>query len=178
MTFDGERLIFMPTSGRHENWSRRLYRLGCVITEEADLPQQSTGAFTCRNDDVERGAEPAESFYFYDVAILRGEFPEVGEGPPPDLIIEADYSRSSVGRLPIFAKLGVREAWRYNGAEVLFYVLQDDGSYLLVDQSATFPWLARIDVTELLHRTAELDERRQSRQFRAWVREKLGTAAT
>src|SRR3712207_4832136 len=38
--------------------------------------------------------------------------------PPPDLVLEADLPSSSLDELPIFARLGVAEVWRYAGGRL------------------------------------------------------------
>jgi Uma2 family endonuclease len=35
--------------------------------------------------------------------------------PPPDLVVEADLTSSSLDKLTIYASLGVAEVWRYAG---------------------------------------------------------------
>jgi Uma2 family endonuclease len=42
----------------------------------------------------------------------------LGEDPPPDLVIEVEVSRSVLDRLGIYAALGVPEVWRHDGETV------------------------------------------------------------
>ena len=47
----------------------------------------------------------------------------------------------SVERLPIYATLGVPEIWQLDDEKLHVLCLQDDGQYLSVDASPTFPML-------------------------------------
>jgi Uma2 family endonuclease len=68
-------------------------------------------------------------------------------GDFPDLAIEITVSRERLDKLKIYARLGVREVWRWNpsAARVLVCTLVD-GSYVEQSQSQLLPGL---DLTKL-----------------------------
>jgi Uma2 family endonuclease len=176
MTFDGERLILMGNSSRHARWSRLFGRLICTLTQELKLPVISCGDMTCRTERSQRGLEPDECFYIQNEPALRGRLDlDLDADPPPDLAIEVDVSRQSVGRLPIYAKLKVPEAWRFNGQEVLMYVLQADGNYQLTDRSRAFPhaWLTGARLARWIAKSQDHDENALLSKFRRWVRKQV-----
>jgi Uma2 family endonuclease len=43
--------------------------------------------------------------------------------PPPDLVVESDYTRSSLNKFNIYASLGVPELWRYGKQTLQVYQL-------------------------------------------------------
>ena len=95
--------------------------------------------------------------------------------PPPDLVLEAEASRSILDRLDILASLGVGEVWRYDGERLVIHVLGKDGKYRESPTSACFPWLPVEPFTRHLKRAGKTDETSWIRAFRVWVRETLGT---
>jgi Uma2 family endonuclease len=69
--YDRGALEFMTISQRHGNYSRLLGRLIVALTEELGLPILGFGDMTCEREDLERAAEPDESFYIGNEARVR-----------------------------------------------------------------------------------------------------------
>src|SRR5690242_10704875 len=63
VTFDRGNLELMTKSLSHGGYSRLLFRLIAVLTEEMGLPLASCGDMTCDREDLQRGLEPDECFY-------------------------------------------------------------------------------------------------------------------
>ena len=66
----------------------------------------------------------------------------------PDLVVEVDLRRTVLERLDSYAKLGVREVWRYRKGELEFLVLEKSRGYELVECSTAFPAISSKDVSD------------------------------
>ena len=90
--------------------------------------------------------------------------------PPPDLAVEIDIFSRSIGREPIYAALGVRELWRYDGQNLrCFHLINDE--YSLRKYSKAFPFLEVALLRQFLDRLDEIDdETKVMREFMAWVK--------
>ena len=63
-----------------------------------------------------RGLEPDECYWIQSEPMVRGKDKiDLRRDPPPDLVIEVDWTHSSLDRLAIFAALLVPEVWRFDG---------------------------------------------------------------
>jgi len=74
------------------------------------------GSTTFGREDVSGGFEPDQSFYFSENAgRVRGKkrIDLNADDPPPDVVVEVDVTSPSLDKLPVYARLGVREVWRY-----------------------------------------------------------------
>jgi Uma2 family endonuclease len=174
LTYDRGRLELMTKSRRHDSLSRFLYRLIIILTEETGLLVGSCGGMTCDREDLLRGLEPDECFYIANEPRMRGkEIVHFPTDPPPDLALEIDVTRNSLGRLPIYAALGVPEVWRYDGDAVTFYRLTE-GNYAAIEKSDNFPFLAPAAILDILRQWRQTDENSLARSFRQWVRQQVG----
>jgi Uma2 family endonuclease len=143
-------LEFMTPLFAHENYNRQIERAIVVITEELDRDYALAGSMTIKRSDLEAGKEPDSCYYFANEAAVRGKAKlDFTQDPPPDLAIEIDITSSSINQLALYARLGVGEVWRYNGAELVFYQLRS-GEYVSVDRSPTFKMLSPDRVLEFL----------------------------
>ena len=68
---------------------------------------------TLRSQLVEKGLEGDQSYYIQHAADVMGQTEIDVEQLLPDLAVEVDHTRSSVPKIPIYAKLGVPEVWRW-----------------------------------------------------------------
>jgi Uma2 family endonuclease len=172
VTYDRGRMEVMSPIWRHGNVSYLLGRLIDVLTEERDVPVEAGDPVTFKRQDLEKGVEPDKCYYLGDrAALVRGKARlEMGVDPPPDLVVEADVSHSSLDRLNIHAALGVREVWRFDGNAIQFLHLQADGSYHPHDSSLNFQDLDLAVVARFLERALDSDKTAWVRSFRAHVR--------
>lgn len=61
------------------------------------------------------------------------------QDPPPDLVIDVDFTHSSIDKLALFAALGIPEGWRYADGRLSVYRLSADGTYEAARHSLAFP---------------------------------------
>jgi Uma2 family endonuclease len=175
LTYDRGNLELMSPSRKHEK-SKRLHGILIqAIAEELEIPCTGEASTTWRREDLDRGLEPDECFYFYDHAEQLADKEEIdlSTDPPPDLAIEIDITRSSLDRQGIYAALGVPELWRFDGESLRVFRLRDDGTYEPCTNSPMFPFLPLEDVVRLLKQGATMDQSRWGRMVREWVRNEL-----
>ncbi len=176
LTYDRGVLQIRTSHFRHYNSSRFLGCLIGALTEELNLPVASGGSTTLRRRRRKRGLEPDECFWIANEAGVRGrERLNLRIDPPPDLAVEVDVTRSSIDRMAIYAALGVPEVWRLDVAGLTFHVLQADGQYAAAPLSRSFPTVSATDLAGFLALLGRQEENEILRQFRAWVRQRLGT---
>ena len=167
---DGMLEIMSPLS-RHEGSNRFIESLISAIADELDLNLRKLGSLTMKRRDLQAGGEPDSCYYLQNEPLVRQKQEiDLATDPPPDLVLEVDITSPSSRRLPIYANLGVPELWKYNGLTLQYYLLQD-GNYVPVDQSPTFPWLPPSIILKFLEIRFEIGETKAIRQFRTWVRE-------
>jgi len=92
--------------------------------------------------------------------------------PAPTLVIEVNYTRSSVSRMAIYAALGVEEIWRFD-ERVMFLMLRADGTYAPTDASPQLPRLTVAEANRQLDAFRSMGRPEWMRAFRRHVRENL-----
>ena len=144
-------LELMVVSFFHDGVSRRLQdiiKMFCVVH---GIPMRGAGGMTVHHEDVESAVEPDESFYIQNVAAVAGlRDLDFSIHPPPDLAIEIDHSRSSLGKQPICAALEVPELWRHSADTVTFLTRTRRGAYRAQPASRALPLVTSADVTRLV----------------------------
>jgi Uma2 family endonuclease len=78
--------------------------------------------------------------------------------PVPELSIEVDLSAHKVDRAAIYASIGVREVWRFDGDSLVIQRLNETGGYEAVPSSGFLPlsaasvrrWVVEEDATDRL----------------------------
>lgn len=174
LTYHRGNLEMMSPSKEHERCKRAIGRMIEALTEELNVPIQSAGSTTWRRKDLDCGLEPDECYYIEHEAQVRGrDTADPSSNPPPDLAVEIEITASALQRMPIYAELGVRELWRYDGKTLSFLQLADDGQYHACPRSLSFPLLLVEDLTRFMDARNDTDETTWIRSFRAWVREHL-----
>lgn len=171
LTFDQGVLEIMSPTAEHDEYNRILASLVEVVAEETSTNFRNLGSTTFKRQDLVKGFEPDSCFYIQSLARIRGKRRiELPQDPPPDLLIEIDITSSSLGRFSIFAQVGVREVWRYDGGQVQIFLLSN-GQYQNVEQSAAFPLLTASMLTEFLEAGMELDRLEWLGRLREWLRQ-------
>ena len=173
MTYDQGTLEIMTPLMPHERANRQIERLIWILVEELGLNILSVGSMTCKREDLERGAEPDSSYYIQNEPLVR-EKDEINlaEDPPPDLVLEVEYSRSAINKLRLYASMRVPEFWRYDGRSLRIYRL-DKEEYHLCENSPTFAPIAVSEIPRFIKETKKIGELAMIQSFRAWVRQQL-----
>jgi len=170
LTYDQQWLEIMTPLPEHESNKRLLGRIVEATTEELGLEIYSLGSTTWSREDLQRGLEPDECYYITSEAQVRGKTDiDLSVDPPPDLALEIDITSSSLNRLAIYASLGVKEVWRFDGESLLIYVLEGD-RYQTQQQSTILPILNTEKLLEILQGRDRQGENALIRELRLWIR--------
>jgi Uma2 family endonuclease len=114
--YDRGVLEIVSPSTEHEEIADLIAFLVRELAAEWEIDVRVAGHTTFRREDLSRGFEPDGSFYLSEnAARVRGKANidlDAGD-PPPDLVVEVDRTSQSLDKLPIYARLGVPEVWRY-----------------------------------------------------------------
>ena len=111
-TFDQGTLEIRTLSFLHERLSCLIGRFIDVVTEEMNIAMASGRSTTCRREDLERGLEPDNCYWFaHELQVRHRDQIDLRSDPPPDLAIEVEVSRTVLDRLAIYASLAVPEVW-------------------------------------------------------------------
>ena len=110
ITYDRGALEIMTLSSEHERFKRLLLLLIATLVEELGWNMAGFGSMTFKRRKLKRGLEPDECYWIQSEPLVRGKDKiDVRRDPPPDLVIEIDWTHSSLNRLAIFAALGARQ---------------------------------------------------------------------
>lgn len=171
LAYDQGKLEIMTPSMPHEHNNRLLQNMVVVLAEELMLNLKSVGSLTCKRPDMLRGVEPDSCFYIENEPKIRAkEAIDLTIDPPPDLVIEVDYSSLSLERLPIYLALGIPEVWRYQEFQLFIYQKQGE-NYEMLDFSPTFSNLPLLEIPRFLEESLRVGEIAMLRSFRNWVRQ-------
>jgi Uma2 family endonuclease len=157
----------------HENSNRLIEVFVGVLCEELGLEIKRAGSLTLTRDDLERGAEPDSSYYIQNEPLVRDKAEiDLDNDPPPDLVLEVEYSRSRIDKLSLYAAMGIPEFWRYNGSILRIYRLEL-GQYVQPNNSPTFAPIAVTEIPKFLQQSRKVGEITCTRNFRNWIRQQL-----
>lgn len=179
MTYDRGRLEIMSPGVGHEHAKKALARMLEAFTEELNVRIRSLGETTWKDPGQKYGLEADECYYIENESRVRDLLEEIDptRDPPPDVAIEVERSRSVIGKLPLYAELGIPEVWRCDGRVVRVLLLSADGKYAESTCSRNLPALPISELNRFLKERAATDETTWIRSFRAWVRETFSTGA-
>lgn len=145
-----------------------------VLSVELGIDVLAAGSTTFKREDLERGFEPDECFYFGDAAGRVRAMDDIGldaGDPPPDLVVEADLTGSSPEKLPIYASLGIAEVWRYAGGKPEMLVLAGEG-YERTSQSRAVPPLTNEDLVRFIDEGMKIERPEWVREVRRWAKDR------
>ncbi|MFB2894608.1 Uma2 family endonuclease [Aerosakkonemataceae cyanobacterium BLCC-F50] len=164
--------IRMPLP-EHEEPKRLIEDFVTAIVDELEIEIRSLGALLLEREDLTRAVEPDTCFYIQNESIVRGKRSiELPNDPPPDLVVESDYTSSSLNKFTIYASLGVPELWRYRNETLQVYQLIE-GKYELTNQSLVFPFLPLTEIPGFIEQSRTIGQRSAVRLFRQRIREIL-----
>ncbi|HEY9749507.1 MAG TPA: Uma2 family endonuclease [Allocoleopsis sp.] len=171
LAYDQGTLEIMSPLFPHEHTKRLIEKLIDVLVEELNLPIRSAGALTCKREDLLKGIEPDSCFYIQNESKVRAlETIDLDRDPPSDLVLEVDFSSSSLNKEPIYVALGVPEIWRYTNGELTIKQLQQ-GQYTQLESSPTFANLPLTVIPQFLNQSPAIGETGVTQTFRSWVKE-------
>jgi Uma2 family endonuclease len=155
----------------HENSNRLIEGYILVLCEEFGLEVKTTGSITLTRDDLEKGGEPDSSYYIQNESLVRNkENIDLAKDPPPDLVLEVEYSRPKIDKLSLYAAMGIPEFWRYNGTVLRVYTLSGD-QYSEVELSPTFAPVQVLEIPRFIQESKKIGQLAAKNAFRAWVQQ-------
>jgi Uma2 family endonuclease len=173
LAYDNGTIEIITPQMPHENSNRVIEGFVGVLCEELGWEIKRAGSLTLTRDDLQKGAEPDSSYYIQNEALVRDkENINIAIDPPPDLVLEVEYSRSAIDKLRLCAAMGVPEFWRYNGSVLRVYTLAG-GQYSEVETSPTFAPVLVKEIPRFIQEAKKNGEIATTRDFRAWVRQKI-----
>jgi len=173
LAYDNGTIEIMTPLMPHENSNRLIEMFVGVLCEELGLEIKRAGSLTMTRDDLERGAEPDSSYYIQNESLVREkENIDLTSDPPPDLVLEVEYSKSKIDKVQLYASMGVPEFWRYNGTVLRIYRLEN-GEYKECGTSPTFTPVSVTEIPRFIQESRKVGEIACTRAFRAWVRQQL-----
>ncbi|HAA30832.1 MAG TPA: hypothetical protein DCE56_27975 [Cyanobacteria bacterium UBA8553] len=143
-----------------------------AIADELEIEVMKLGALTLEREDLTRAIEPDSCFYIQNESLVRSKNIDLSNDPPPDLVIESDYTSSSLNKFTIYASLGVPELWRYRRQTLQVYQLVE-GNYELSDTSLAFPFLPIAEIPGFIEQSKTIGQRAAVRLWRSRIREIL-----
>ena len=168
--YDDGNLEIMVVHLGHEWANRTLAAIAEYTAAETEQDFVAAGSTTLTRKDLAKGFEPDSSFYFHDAAAIRGKDEiDLATDPPPELVIEVDITSSSLDRFPIFAAVGVKEIWRFDGERVRFHTL-DGSTWRLIDKSLVLPPMTAAQATIFLERDRHEKATEWLRALHEWIR--------
>lgn len=174
MTYDNGRLELMSPSPAHEMIKSLLGQMIEAITEELGIARRSLGSTTWNRRNLGKGCEADECYYLLNQHRVCDRLEvDLAVDPPPDLVVEAEVSRSAVSKLRIYSALGVPEVWRWRRNGLAAYSLGADGKYVECEFSLNLPMLRVKDLEPFLDFQLAANETVWIRHFRSWVRERF-----
>ncbi len=133
-----------------------LSELVVEIARILEVDYEGAASTTFRKEKKKKGFEGDATFYFKNVAVIRGKSDiNLSIDPPPELVIEVDITHGSLPKFPIFSALGIEEIWRFDGEGMKFYRLQGE-DYEEVTESVCLRGVKSETVTELLFAAEEI----------------------
>jgi Uma2 family endonuclease len=168
--YDEGELEIMVVSSGHEQVNERIKTMVAILAEETQKEFCPAGSTTFKRADLLKGFEPDGCFYFADADLVREkEQIDLISDPPPELVIEVDFTRSSLNRFRIFAAIGVLEVWRYHAELLSMHRLSASG-YQQIEVSLVLPPLTAAQATRFLRDAPKMGMLEWVRSVREWVR--------
>ncbi|MBW4616386.1 MAG: Uma2 family endonuclease [Desmonostoc vinosum HA7617-LM4] len=173
LAYDNGIVEIMTPLMPHENSNRIIEGFVLVLCEEFGLEVKSVGSLTLTRDDLEKGGEPDSSYYIQNESLVRDKQNiDLATDPPPDLVLEVEYSRPKVDKLSLYAAMKIPEFWRYNSIILRIYTL-NNGQYTEVEASPTFRGVPVKEIPRFIQESRKIGQLAAKRVFRDWVRQQI-----
>lgn len=173
LAYDNGSLEIMTPSAKHEYFKQAISIVIEDTAEILELDYECLGSTTWKREIQKAGVEPDNCFYFQNERLIRGKLTfDLNRDPPPDLALEIDLTSKSLGRFPIYARLGIPEIWCYDSGELKIYQLDND-AYLETETSLIFPTLNIPEIPFLIDSYRAVGRRAFRKAVREWVRKQI-----
>jgi Uma2 family endonuclease len=170
LTYNRGTLEIMSPFAAHEEPNRSLALLVELVAEERELDIEGLGSTTFRREDLACGFDPDSCFYIQHAERMRGRNRiDLTIDPPPDLLIEINIKCPSLPKLPIYARFGVPEVWRYDGQALAIHTLVG-GGYQESHESVALPGLDCGTLSSFMEASKSLKRPEWIRRVRDWAR--------
>lgn len=168
IAYDGNTLSIMTPLPEHEVNKVLIGDLVKTLLEELDTEFWSLASTTFKNKIMQQGIELDDCFYIQNESAIRGKDRiDLTIDPVPDLAIEIEVTSRS--NLDIYAKLGVKELWRFSNGKLKIDLLQDD-VYISSEISAIFPDLPIAEIIpEYIAKAKQNGRNKTIKEFRQWI---------
>jgi Uma2 family endonuclease len=151
-------LEIMTVGLLHESAGELLRLMFYAMAESLRVRFRGTGQTTFRHATKGIGFEADLSYYVSNLSHVRARSNlDLIKDPPPDLVIEIDISRNSQRKLLMYGALGIREVWRYEGAELCVYSFNGH-EYDRAATSSVLPGVQVVLMNKLLADAESMDE--------------------
>jgi Uma2 family endonuclease len=174
LAYNRGRLDIRMPSQKHEYYKEIIRDLIKYLAEELDLDCESLGSTTWKRKELLKGAEPDHCFYIQNEPAIRHVKPNIdlSKDPPPDLILEVDYTSPSLDRQPIYVSLRVPEIWIYDMKNLHIYQLEGE-EYKETEISLAFGTFPVKEIPMFIEQNLSTSPRVFQKIFRDWVRQYL-----
>ncbi len=155
----------------HEDFGNVFDRFIIAATDALGVPCKGVGSTTWNDPKAERGLEADKAYWLTAekiAAFARNRQMKAIDAPRPDLAVEIDISRPKVDRTEIYATLGIREVWRFDGKSLRIDQLRADGTYETVPESRFLP-IPTAEIVRWVTQETEEDDNAWMRRCREWV---------
>src|ERR671932_1677142 len=172
IAYDQGMLEIMVPYEQHEEPKILISSFVEALADQLEIEIRQLGSLTLEREDLTRAVEPDTCFYIQNEAQVRGKEIKLPNVPPPDLVVESDYTHSSLNKFNIYASLGVPELWRYRKKTLQVYQLIE-GKYEQTEKSLAFPFIPIAEIPGFIEQSKTIGQRASVRLFRRRIREVL-----
>ena len=171
VTFDQGSIEIISPLPKHERWGAWIGRLIELMCLEKSIDCEALGSATFRSEAKQRGLEPDKCYYFKEARAARQleEAWDDSTDPAPELVVEIDITSRSIPREPIYASLGVKELWRFDGNKLQVLHLGPKRKYVVRSRSLALPFLPMAAFAKFVSRMRDNNQIKVLNEFRAWV---------
>jgi len=169
MTYAEGVLEIMTLSSFHELITSVIDHFILEWRVSRNIPVVPGGSMTLRRQMLAHGLEGDQSYYIQHEPQVRGlEQIDLETAPPPDLAVEVEHTAAAVGKMPIYAALGVPEVWSWHDESLTVTALVE-GQYVERAESEALPGFPLEQLRQALLRRRSVDETTLVREFRQWL---------
>lgn len=173
VAYDQGMLEIMVPLPEHEYFKDAIGDLVKDLAEELAIEYECFGSTTWRRQGLMGGAEPDNCFYIQNLPAIRGRLDiDLSSDPPPDLVLEIDITSKSLDRLPIYARLGIPEVWRYDKKQLRLYQLVNE-MYVEIETSLAFSRFPVKSIPGFIEQNLAAGRNSLRQSFRLWIRQQI-----